>query len=268
MRDFRRGRWLGRALRAGPWVALVTAACALAIAGVPHTFNTGDPLEAADLNANFAALEQRIAALEAKDPFSGTYPAVFGLGTGYDHLPGDPPPNPAVPDRGGTWFCGPAPQSLQLDAPDAGEVTFSHGFGSVIFTSGGRVALNLDFPWIEHGSTSICGPDNAVCAAPLTFFLRSPRSQMLTIHNVLDNAGAIYVNGVRVGPYPLGGFPNETSVQVPEGAFSLSFMGCSEGIDTTTANITIAFDLYDAFLTNPAYGLTVDYDRTFHRNGR
>jgi hypothetical protein len=44
---------------------ILTGAGALVYASVPHTFNTGDTLQAADLNGNFSALDTRISALEA-----------------------------------------------------------------------------------------------------------------------------------------------------------------------------------------------------------
>jgi hypothetical protein len=45
---------------------LVVGAAVLVRAQVPHTFNTGDVLNAADLNNDLSALDQRIAALEAQ----------------------------------------------------------------------------------------------------------------------------------------------------------------------------------------------------------
>src|SRR6185295_14198917 len=44
----------------------IVASVAVAIGAVPHTFNTGDTLTAADLNASLAALDQRLTALEAR----------------------------------------------------------------------------------------------------------------------------------------------------------------------------------------------------------
>jgi hypothetical protein len=43
---------------------VLTGAGAIVYASVPHTFNSGDTLQAADLNGNFTALDTRIAALE------------------------------------------------------------------------------------------------------------------------------------------------------------------------------------------------------------
>lgn len=50
-----------------PAISMATiGTVAIAVGAVPHTFNTGDTLTAADLNANFAALEQKMAALEQR----------------------------------------------------------------------------------------------------------------------------------------------------------------------------------------------------------
>jgi hypothetical protein len=43
---------------------VLTGAGAIVYASVPHTFNTGDTLQATDLNGNFSALDTRITALE------------------------------------------------------------------------------------------------------------------------------------------------------------------------------------------------------------
>ena len=56
-------RWT---LRAGIPLAVIIGAGALAFAAVPHSFTNGDTLQAADLNSNFASLDQRISALEAR----------------------------------------------------------------------------------------------------------------------------------------------------------------------------------------------------------
>jgi microcystin-dependent protein len=58
-------------LVAGLALAAVVTAGAVVLASVPHTFTAGETLTAANLNSNFAALDQRIAALEAGLP-SGT----------------------------------------------------------------------------------------------------------------------------------------------------------------------------------------------------
>ena len=231
------------------YVALVAAAlfgagAAVSAANALHTWNTGDTLNAADLNGNFSALDQRIAALEA-NPLVGTYPAVLGLGNG-------------------EWFCGTPPGSLNLSAmpPVAGTFSKSDSFGKVIFTNGGAVAADLSSP------ATAC--TNNVCSGPVTFFLKAPASpatQSFTVHTFLDNGGAIYLNGVPVAGVapgspasPLGGNPNTTTISVQGGAaFAVSFVACS------TDGPSIAFNIIDQFIT--ANGFTVDYDRTFHRGG-
>jgi microcystin-dependent protein len=60
---------------------------ALVAASVPHTFATGDTLTAADLNGNFTAVDQRLAALEAALLPPGTivpYGGPAGAGTSVD----------------------------------------------------------------------------------------------------------------------------------------------------------------------------------------
>ena len=48
-----------------PAISMATiGTVAVAVGAVPHAFNTGDTLTAADLNGNFVALEQRVAAVE------------------------------------------------------------------------------------------------------------------------------------------------------------------------------------------------------------
>jgi hypothetical protein len=76
-------RWT---LRIGILAAVVIVS-AVAFAGVPHTFVSGETLQAADLNANFSALDTRITALEANGmPFQNVtlqaVPAADTLDTG------------------------------------------------------------------------------------------------------------------------------------------------------------------------------------------
>jgi hypothetical protein len=232
------------------YVALVVAALVGAGAVVSaqslHMWNSGDTLTATDLNGSFMALDQRITALEA-NPQAATYPAVLGQGNG-------------------EWFCGTPPGSLNLSAmpPVAGTVSYSDAFGKVIYTNGGAIAINLSMI-----ASSSCTTNN-VCAGPVTFFLKAPASpatQSFTVHTFLDNGGAVYLNGVPVAGVapgnpatPLGGNPNTTMISVQANqAFALSFIACS------TDGPSIAFDIIDQFIT--ANSFTVDYDRTFHRNG-
>ena len=64
----------------GATLVAVVGAGALVAASVPHTFATGDTLAAADLNGNFTALDQRLAALESALLPSGTIIAWGGPG--------------------------------------------------------------------------------------------------------------------------------------------------------------------------------------------
>ena len=54
-------------LRIAVPAAVIAGAGAIAFASVPHSFTAGDTLRAADLNANFTALDTRLTALEAKE---------------------------------------------------------------------------------------------------------------------------------------------------------------------------------------------------------
>ena len=224
------------------WAALALAAVvgvgALVRAAVPHTFATGDTLAAADLNGNFTALDQRLAVLEAKaEPFAGTYPAVRGLGPG------------------GAWFCGTAPTTINVsNAVAATLYTMSNAFGDVVFTSGGAIGIDASM----NGPASACA-GGTICAAPLTYFLKSPVDQSLTIHAYVDNTGAAYVNGTLLSNGVNGTVTASFNVTANT-PFSVSFMTCSND------GPSMAFTVNDAFITK--YNLQVDYDATFHRNGK
>jgi len=73
----RRARRKRAYIGAGLALAVVVTTGAVVLASVPHTFNTGETLTAANLNNNFSALDQRIAALESLLP-SGTVVAYGG----------------------------------------------------------------------------------------------------------------------------------------------------------------------------------------------
>jgi hypothetical protein len=66
LREHVRTSQLKRWLRIGVPAAVIAGAGAVAYASVPHSFNDGDTLQAADLNENFAALDERLTAQEAK----------------------------------------------------------------------------------------------------------------------------------------------------------------------------------------------------------
>jgi len=224
------------------WAALALGAVvgvgALVGAAVPHSFATGDTLAAADLNGNFSALDQRLAALETKaEPFAGTYPAVRGYGAG------------------GAWSCGTAPATINVSAAVAAtSYTGSAAFGDVVFTSGGAVGMDLSLSTV----TATC-PTMNYCAAPLTFFLKSPVDQTLTIHAYVDDDGAAYVNGSMLTAGVAGNVIAAFNVTANT-PFSVSFMSCSNN------GPSMGFTINDAFITK--YNLQVDYDATFHRNGK
>jgi hypothetical protein len=218
-------------------MGLVVGAGALGRASVPHTFNTGDTLAAADLNTNFMALDQRITALEAKEPFAGTYPAVKGRGTE-------------------EWVCGAAPANIVVDptVPATGGGTYPDAYGNIIFTKAGAVSMNLSL----SAATSAC-TGMTVCSSPLTYFLISPTAQTISINAYLDDTGAVYVNGAKF--LTAAGQPITLSyTTMANTPFSISFMGCSNN------GPSIGFTVNDSFITK--YNLQVDYDATFHRNGK
>ena len=131
----------------------------------------------------------------------------------------------------------------------------SNAFGNVVFTNGGVFGGTF-----TRAPATTCTTSD-ICASPLTYFLVSPVAQTLTISAMLDNAGAVYLDGTLVTAYPSAN-PITVTVNVPQGPFALSFMACSN--DGPSLQLAV----YDAFLTNANYKLSVDYDRTFHRNGK
>jgi hypothetical protein len=123
-----------------------------------------------------------------------------------------------------------------------------------VFTNAGSISINASM-----SGPGACPNAMLLCAQPLTFFLKSPKAQTITLHLYLDNAGAVYVDGM---PFATGVTSiKAVDVNVPQGPFALSLLSCS------TDGPSNGFTSYDQFLTNATYGLTVDYDRTFHRNG-
>jgi hypothetical protein len=228
------------------WAALalggVVGAGALVGAAVPHAFNTGDTLAAADLNGNFAALDQRIAALEAREPFAGTYPAVRGLSA------------PAAGAPGGGWFCGSAPTTINVSSAIATTgFTLSDAYGDIIFTNGGAFGVDLSL-----GTAASSCPTN-VCASPITYYLKSPTDQTITVHAFVDDVGAVYVNGAQRA-VTTGATLTLSYNAVANIPFSLSFMACSNN------GPTLGLTVNDPFITT--YNLSVDYDATFHRLGK
>ena len=111
--------WAGLAL-----VALVTTG-AVVLASVPHSFSAGETLTAANLNDNFAALDQRIAALQSALP-PGSVVAYGGpSGTGAD---GGAPALPA-----GWLLC---------DGSAVSRTTYASLFAAVGINFGGGDGIN------------------------------------------------------------------------------------------------------------------------------
>jgi microcystin-dependent protein len=149
-------RWSEQARRrvylwAGGAMIAVVCAGALVFASVPHAFKTGDTLAADDLNGNFAAIDQRVAALEALVP-AGSIIAYGGpaKATGDGGAPALPP---------GWLLCDGAAVSRTTYANLFAAVGINFGGGDGIGTFNlpdlrGRFARGLD-----HGAG--IDPDNA-----------------------------------------------------------------------------------------------------------
>jgi hypothetical protein len=162
----------------------------------------------------------------------GLYPGVLGYGGSFGS---------------GHLTCG-APAAIDLGATIN---TNSAGFGEVIFTNQGIFNLSQ----ASGPGASTCAN---VCVGPLTFFLSSPNAQTIVLQGYMDNGPSkIYVNGA-VQQTVSTSF--NQGVNVPAGPFALSLVSCSsDGFST-------GFFMTNTWITT--YNLTVDIDRTFHRNGK
>jgi microcystin-dependent protein len=105
----------------GATLVTVVGAGALVAASVPHTFATGDTLTAADLNGNFTALDQRLAALESALLPSGTIIAWGG--------PGGPSPDGGAGTVPAGW--------LLCDGSAVSRTTYATLFGAIGINFGG-----------------------------------------------------------------------------------------------------------------------------------
>jgi hypothetical protein len=195
-------------------------------------------LEADTASHAAGSLADQLTAAVGKEPFAGTFPAVLGLASG-----------------GITGVCGAPPALLDLSATpmflDAGS-TFSNAFGSVIFTNAGRLAVRMTNFFVTPDPCT----NGLSCAPPVTFFLKSPSRQLLSLQAYLDDTGAIYLNGAPVAMNLA--LTQTTNVMVDAGAFALTLMACSNNGPSFGVNV------FNSFIAD--YGLTVDYDRVFHRN--
>jgi microcystin-dependent protein len=93
-------------LRVGVALAVICGAFAVAYATVPTTWKANDPLKAVDLNGNFSALDQRIAALEAQLAVPNNVPVgtIVPFGGVIDANP-DAVPAPTSPPPSGWLLC-------------------------------------------------------------------------------------------------------------------------------------------------------------------
>jgi hypothetical protein len=165
------------------------------------------------------------------DSVAGGHPAVLGAGWG-------------------SPYCSTAPGSLELSVSGTAMASASHAYGPILQTRSGAFTIGLD------GMGCSTGPN--VCGAPVTFFLVSPMAQTLSLQVYTDNAGAVYLNGLPSVTVPNGG--GTVSVAVPQGSFALSFLACSND------GPSLALDVFNQFITE--HNLTIDEDRTYHRNGQ
>jgi hypothetical protein len=177
---------------------------------------------------------------------TGTYPAVVGGS-----------------DAAGTmasFTCG-APSALKFDVPDPSQQgVVNAAFGHVIFTRQGAFDLSQGSssptgatPFAKNGTS--CAN---ICFGPVTFFLNNNNGpQHMQLHGAMDNGpNPVYLDGAVVVPST----PGDTVVDFPQGAHSISFVSCS------TDGPSILMWISTPFITQ--YGLTVDFDSTFHRNGK
>jgi hypothetical protein len=165
---------------------------------------------------------------------AGLAPAVFGnpYGFGAGHI-----------------RCG-APTTLDLGATISANTA---AYGEIIYTTNG--AFNL-----SQSTTVYASPCANVCVGPLTFFLNSPTAQTIVLQGQMDNGPSnIYLDGAIVATPPANANFNQ-GVNVPQGPFALSLVACSnDGFSTS-------FFITNQWITT--YNLTIDIDRTFHRNGK
>jgi len=173
----------------------------------------------------------------------GTYPAVFA------NVFGSP------------FYCGPAPDSF-LVGTDLGSSLTSAAYGHIYQTDQGVLAQSYGSPLAVAGA---CG--GAICVGPLTYFLKNPgTARQISIDVRLDDGPSfVYVDGnqgpnaFKSVPIANTGVTTTIAVNIPSGSFALSMISCSS--DGPSNQLYVS----SKFIT--AFGLQVDYDRTFHRNG-
>lgn len=154
----------------------------------------------------------------------------------------------------GNYFCGPAPASVEVGTTNGP----SAAYGTIIQTAEGMFAGG-------HYNQPANVACQAICYGPISYFLKNPGApKVIPIMVYLDDGPSfIYVDGnkgpnaFRSAPISLG--PVAVNVSVPSGSFALSVIGCSNN------GTSIGFYVQNKFIT--ANGLSVDHDRTYHRNG-
>jgi hypothetical protein len=166
----------------------------------------------------------------------------------------------------GSWLsnsCG-APSSINFTVPPAGNPGGNAGvaggsFGQVVYTQNGAFNLSQG----NGGPLSIKAGCTSICYGPVTFFVNnpSPTTTNLIIQGWMDDGPSpIYVDGVvAVANATTNMQSTGQVVPLPSGAHSISFVACS-GNDSS-----LAFFVSTQFISQ--YNLTIDYDKTFHRNG-
>jgi len=132
-------------------VAVVLAAGAVVVASVPHAFTPGETLSASNLNSNFAALDQRLAALEAGLP-AGTIVAYGG-------------PSAANADAGAAAL---PPGWLLCDGSAVSRTTYAPLFAAVGINFGGGDGINtFNVPDLRGRTVIGAGHGAGLTARPL-----------------------------------------------------------------------------------------------------
>jgi len=195
------------------------------------------PISAASLKDDLDEISTRLAALESS---TLGYPAVDSALSGV-----------------GLW-CGPAPTSFSV-ATNAS--AFSAAFGRIMTTSEGAFAQAFAEPSLPTN----CGSAPNYCYGPITFFLINPNAaRTITLNGFFDDGPSyIYVDGnTGANKFLSPALFNTTStnVTIPTGPFALSMIACSNN------GPTVGLYIPNQFIT--ANGLSIEYDRTFHRAGK
>jgi hypothetical protein len=229
-----------RIWRYGLSIGVIAASAMTARAFDTSWIAPNQPISATSLKSDLDEINTRLATLESS---MAGYPAVDSAEFG-----------------DGEW-CGPAPVSFNV-ATDASKL--SAAFGRLMTTSEGAFAQNFTMLSLPSPPTS-CGSAAGYCHGPITFFLLNPgAAKPITLNVNADNGPSyIYVDGNtganKFLSLPLS-FVTSANVTIPTGPFALSMIVCSS--DGPSIDVIVS----NKFITGN--GLTVDYDRTFHRAGK